>query len=127
MTASIPASDLTSAGAYNIIVFNPTPGGGTSNAQTLTVNPEQIQTIVGKVDSLVKDEILEQGNGNALTSKLEAAEQQSNRGNPKTAINSLQAFINQVNAFVKSRKLTPEIGQLLIDSANRMIAQLTGN
>ena len=38
LTASIPAGDLTTAGAYPITVFNPTPGGGTSNAQTLTVN-----------------------------------------------------------------------------------------
>ncbi|MGH7496679.1 MAG: IPT/TIG domain-containing protein [bacterium] len=39
LTAAIPASDLTTAGAFNITVFNPLPGGGTSNAQTLTVSP----------------------------------------------------------------------------------------
>jgi len=39
LTATIPASDLTAAGSFPIAVFNPTPGGGTSNAQTLTVNP----------------------------------------------------------------------------------------
>src|SRR3990167_1050131 len=38
LTATIPASDLTTAGTYNITVFNPTPGGGESGAQTLTVN-----------------------------------------------------------------------------------------
>ena len=38
LTATIPASDLTTAGGKSITVFNPTPGGGTSNAQTLTVN-----------------------------------------------------------------------------------------
>src|SRR5205823_2941256 len=37
LTASIPATDLTTAGTFNITVFNPTPGGGTSNAQTFTV------------------------------------------------------------------------------------------
>ncbi|MEI6378216.1 MAG: YDG domain-containing protein [Candidatus Falkowbacteria bacterium] len=37
-TAIIPASDLTVAGDNNITVTNPTPGGGTSNAQTFTVN-----------------------------------------------------------------------------------------
>jgi hypothetical protein len=37
LTASIPASDLISVGTFNITVFNPTPGGGTSNAQTFTV------------------------------------------------------------------------------------------
>src|SRR5207244_5697107 len=37
VTAPILASDLTSARTFNISVFNPTPGGGTSNAQTFTV------------------------------------------------------------------------------------------
>ncbi|MDD5431295.1 MAG: fibronectin type III domain-containing protein [Candidatus Pacebacteria bacterium] len=38
LTAIIPSTDLTIAGTHNITVFNPTPGGGTSNAQTFTVN-----------------------------------------------------------------------------------------
>jgi hypothetical protein len=39
LTASIPASDLAAMGTFNITVFNPAPGGGTSNAQTFTVTP----------------------------------------------------------------------------------------
>ena len=42
LTATIPASDLLAVGSENITVFNPTPGGGTSNAQTLTVNAKDI-------------------------------------------------------------------------------------
>ena len=38
LTATIPASDLATGGTFNITVFNPTPGGGTSNGQTFTVN-----------------------------------------------------------------------------------------
>lgn len=38
LAASILTSDLTVAGSFPITVFNPTPGGGTSNAQTFTVN-----------------------------------------------------------------------------------------
>ncbi len=37
LTAAIPASDITSAGTTSLTVFNPTPGGGTSGAQTFTV------------------------------------------------------------------------------------------
>ncbi|MBI2286759.1 MAG: isopeptide-forming domain-containing fimbrial protein [Nitrosomonadales bacterium] len=37
LTATIPASDLATVGTFNITVFNPAPGGGTSNAQTFTV------------------------------------------------------------------------------------------
>ncbi len=42
LTASILASDMTSAGTHSITVVNPTPGGGTSNTQTFTVNDEII-------------------------------------------------------------------------------------
>jgi lysophospholipase L1-like esterase len=37
LTASIPASDIAWAGIASVNVFNPTPGGGTSGAQTFTV------------------------------------------------------------------------------------------
>lgn len=40
LTASIPASDLATAGNVSVTVFNPTPGGGTSNGLTFAVrNP----------------------------------------------------------------------------------------
>lgn len=37
LTATIPASDMTAGGTHAITVFNPAPGGGTSNSQTFTV------------------------------------------------------------------------------------------
>lgn len=46
LTATIPASDLTIAGTFNITVFNPTPGGDESNAQTFTVNPADTTTTI---------------------------------------------------------------------------------
>jgi hypothetical protein len=39
LRATVPASDLLAAGTFNITVFNPGPGGGTSNSRTFTVNP----------------------------------------------------------------------------------------
>ncbi len=38
LRATIPASDIATAGTAEITVFNPAPGGGTSNAQTFTIN-----------------------------------------------------------------------------------------
>jgi hypothetical protein len=38
LQATIPASDVAAPGTLQITVFNPGPGGGTSNAVTLTVN-----------------------------------------------------------------------------------------
>jgi len=37
LTASIPASDVASAGTAKVTAFNPAPGGGTSNTKTLTI------------------------------------------------------------------------------------------
>ncbi len=37
LTASILSSDLSAAGTFSITVVNPTPGGGTSNTQTVAV------------------------------------------------------------------------------------------
>jgi hypothetical protein len=39
VTASITAGDIATAGTVAVTVFNPTPGGGTSDALTFTINP----------------------------------------------------------------------------------------
>jgi hypothetical protein len=39
LTALVPAGNISSSGPATITVFNPTPGGGTSNGITFTVNP----------------------------------------------------------------------------------------
>jgi hypothetical protein len=38
LTAAIPAADIAVAGTAQVTVFDTTPGGGTSTAQTLTIN-----------------------------------------------------------------------------------------
>ncbi len=40
LTTQILTSDLITAGAFPVTVFNPTPGGGISNSQTFTVVPD---------------------------------------------------------------------------------------
>ncbi|HBI25381.1 TPA: hypothetical protein DDX30_01165 [Candidatus Wolfebacteria bacterium] len=48
LTATIPASDMTApTTTAQITVFNPTPGGGVSNAQTFTVNKANITITLG--------------------------------------------------------------------------------
>ncbi len=45
LTATVPASDCTTAGTATVTVFNATPGGGTSNGQTFTCdNPAPTAT-----------------------------------------------------------------------------------
>jgi hypothetical protein len=38
LTASVPASDIAAGGTPSVTVMNPTPGGGTSNGLTFTIN-----------------------------------------------------------------------------------------
>jgi hypothetical protein len=38
LTAQVPATDIATAGTASVTVFNTTPGGGTSAAQTFTIN-----------------------------------------------------------------------------------------
>ena len=38
LTAAKLAADIATAGTTSVTVFNPTPGGGTSNPQTFTIN-----------------------------------------------------------------------------------------
>jgi hypothetical protein len=45
LTAIIPVGDMAISGTYPITVFNSAPGGGTSNAQTFTVNAITIGTV----------------------------------------------------------------------------------
>ena len=47
LSAIIPASDIIASGMNNVTVFNPSPGGGTSNALTFTVvQPNPIPIVV---------------------------------------------------------------------------------
>jgi hypothetical protein len=47
LTATIPAADIASAGTVSVTVFTPSPGGGTSNAQTFMItNPAPATTSI---------------------------------------------------------------------------------
>ncbi|KKU14490.1 MAG: Fibronectin type III domain protein [Parcubacteria group bacterium GW2011_GWB1_45_9] len=51
LSANILSSDISSAGTRLITVFNPTPGGGTSNAQTLTVSSAPVAPTIQSFDA----------------------------------------------------------------------------
>jgi hypothetical protein len=79
---------------------------------------------VASVQQLVASGVLNGGQGNALLVKLAQALEQMALGSTQQAISMMNAFINQVTAFVAARILTPEEGQRLIDAANVILAQL---
>lgn len=57
LTAIILASDINTAGVFNVTVTNPTPGGGISGTKTVTVNPiPTYQLAVNDISSMVVGE-----------------------------------------------------------------------
>src|SRR5439155_20337915 len=47
LTAAIPAADLATPGTASVTVFTPTPGGGTSSAQTFTIAANPVPVVSG--------------------------------------------------------------------------------
>ena len=65
LTAQISAADIQTAGSYPVTVFNGGPGGGTSNAINLTVNPVVIPNPTPSLTSLSPSN--KQANSGAFT------------------------------------------------------------
>jgi uncharacterized membrane protein len=86
------------------------------------VTPEQaIAGAVEDVAALLTDGALDDSEANALTSKLEAAQFQLDKGNTKASTNVIGACTDQVEAMVNSGRLTAEKAQPLIDAVNNAI------
>jgi len=126
-TAANPTASPTSTIIYTVNIVDAN-GCTASDQVTIAAQTPQsaIQDLINEVDALVAAGKLNQGQGNALKAKLNAAMQQLNKGKTNTAINQLQAFINQVNAFINAGILSPADGQALIDAANNIINCISG-
>jgi pullulanase-type alpha-1,6-glucosidase len=85
----------------------------------------QIDLLVDDVEELVAGGVLNEGQGNALMSKLWNVYDKIARGNISAAINQLEAFIHQVESLVAEGVLTAEQGAALIAAAQEIIAVLT--
>ena len=88
-----------------------------STSVTVHSPVEIAEGLIERVQDLVDEGALKQSQAHGLIAKLEAIIDKLNQGKTGPACNQLQAFINQVNGFIGSGKLTPEQGQPLIDSA----------
>ncbi len=56
--------------------------------------------------------------------KLQNAEKKIGQGQPSVALNMIDAFLNEVAALVRSRKLTTAQAQVLVEYANGLIARI---
>ena len=83
-----------------------------------TASPESLlEGLIDDVADLVSDRVLNRGQGNSLTVKLEHALARLADGRIRPCVNIINAFINEVNAHVRAGRLTAAQGQDMIDDA----------
>jgi hypothetical protein len=67
---------------------------------------------------------LSAGDINALSAKLNSAVASLDRGNENAAEGQLGAFVHQVNALIRSRRLTAAQGQILINAVEAVLTHI---
>jgi len=125
LRAAILASDIATAGIFNVTVTN--PGDGTSNAASFTVlTPQQAtQAIINAVNALFSQGVLNGGQDNSLVKTLQQAINLMNAGKKAGAIGNLDSFISEVNDLLSSGVLSPSQAASLISAAESVIAALS--
>jgi probable HAF family extracellular repeat protein len=86
---------------------------------------EAIGGLIDGVSDLETGGALSSGEAQSLSSKLEGALKQCERGNANAATNQIEAFIHHIEAFVQSGKLTAAEGAALINEAQAILASLS--
>jgi len=82
-----------------------------------TAPEESIADTVDQIITMVEEGKLNEGQAISLIQKLDSAIKKLEDGKDNSAYRMLQAFINHIEAFIKSGVLTYEDGQPLIESA----------
>ncbi len=98
-------------------------GNTGTTAFTVTVNGpgQQVQNLTNLVSAT---SVLSASDQAALGSKLNSAANSLATGNVNSAKGQLGSFTNQVEAFVKSGRLTTAQAQPLVDAVKRILAQI---
>ena len=111
------------AGSNDAFYFD--VGAGIAAGNWVVLSPAQhIEELIDDIAGLPG---LNRGQKRALTAKLDNALRMLERGNERPAVRILRAFVNNVEALIRSGRLALEDGQPLIDEANAVIDQiLTG-
>jgi hypothetical protein len=97
---------------------------GAQVSQITLHNTDPFLDLREDVEALGAAGVLNAGNTNALLVKLDAAQAALARGSDEAARGSLGAFINQVNAFVRTGKLTAAQGTALTAAAQAILDSL---
>lgn len=87
---------------------------------------ERVEELTTSIESLVAEGLLSAADAEQLTTKLDAVNAKLANGDLNAAVNNLGAFINKVNALVRSRRLSVVTGEQLTADANALIGQISG-
>ncbi|HBL31354.1 MAG TPA: hypothetical protein DD490_31390, partial [Acidobacteria bacterium] len=120
VVAAPPSGSLFPFGVTTVSAAATDDSGNTGRCTfTVTVRTprDQIEQLIDTIQDLVAAGALAANNANPLITKLEGAAAKLDGGQTTAACNTLNAFINQVNASVSGGKLAAAQGQALIGSA----------
>jgi len=98
-----------------------------SRKQIVTViTPQQgLEPAAGMIQQLASAGKLDAGNANSLGSKLAAAQLQLAKGNSTAAANQLSALLNEIDAMVRSGRLSAADAGQLQELLSRVVRSLT--
>jgi hypothetical protein len=89
-------------------------GAGSASATVQVLTPQEGIDVLAGMEGVI----------HPLQVKLDAAKASLDRGNETAALNQLGAFLNQVDAMVRSGQMTAAQGADLAAMANRIIASI---
>ena len=123
-----PPRTLTSITIYATYGGDAIHGASSGTSSLIVQTPRQgIQFLQGQVQALKTQGKLNRGQTNSLMVKLNHALANLNSGKSKVACNQLNAFINQVNDYVSTGVLTPDVGAVLTSQAQAIINAIKGS
>ncbi len=114
-----------SAGSYTVTVRVLDKDGGVGT-RSATVVVQTVLQGISNLGSLVAglDGTLNKGEVNSLQAKLNAASARQRQGDSNAVSGMLGAFVNEVNAMVKSGRVTAASAAPLLDYARRLLQSL---
>jgi DNA/RNA endonuclease G (NUC1) len=114
------------AGTFTVTVGISDDDATSTGTQTVTVltQAKGVQTAAALVLRLAKDGEISTGNANSLTAKLDAARQQLDRGNVPPVNGQLGAVLNELDAMVRSGRLSDADAAPIRDLVQRVLLSI---